>query len=102
MILSKKDPGIKERNVYLIGLHVLRSCVGSLQPDNYYDGSSRDPEVARKLVKAKQQGTSAAKRDKGRGQESNGIWYGHQGSDHSCRFRLSSATKAVIYRPGAF
>jgi hypothetical protein len=36
--------------------------VGSLQPDNRYDGSSRDPEVAGKLVKAKQQGTSATKR----------------------------------------
>jgi len=76
--------------------------VGSLQPDNRYDGSSRDPEVAGELVKAKQQGTSATERDKRRGQGSNAIWYAHQGSDHCLRFRLSSATKAVICRPGAF
>ena len=37
--------------------------MGSLRPDNRYDGSSRDPEVAGERVKAKQQGTSATTRE---------------------------------------
>jgi ribonuclease PH len=40
--------------------------MGSLQPDDRYDRSSRDPEVAWERVKAEQQGTSTTKRDERR------------------------------------